>query len=155
MYQVIWNATFDNIQYVKWSDWYTAKRIQFTSKAGASNFENDPEENIWPIGKFRKMRQDFMLAFGSSSPVLNEYMIKPNAFGKYTKPASYGSLANMTNASNTNHYLPNVCKFVWYLFHFIQFSDRSDILYNVVCRCLFSALTVRFLATKFIENYRS
>ena len=59
----------------------------------------------------------------------------------------------MTNASN--HYLPNVCKFVWYLFHFIQFSDRSDISYNVVCRCLFSALTVRFLAKKVIENYSS
>ena len=34
------------------------------------------ECNIW-----EKMKQVFMLAFVSSSPVLNEYMIRPNAFG--------------------------------------------------------------------------
>ena len=122
MYQVIWNATFDNIQYVKWSDWYTAKRIQFTSKAGASKFENDPEENIWPIGKFRKMRQDFMLAFGSSSPVLNEYMIKPNAFGNtQNQHHMEHSLTWLTLAIPTTIYLMFVNVFD---ICFISFSFR-------------------------------
>ena len=75
-----------------------------------------------PSGSSEKMRQNFMLAFGSSSPVLNEYMIKPNAFGNtQNQHHMEHSLTWLTLAIPTTIYLMFVNVFD---ICFISFSFR-------------------------------